>query len=146
LYAAIESGWHATDATVKERVATAKTERDIAQVAFDRSVTETRRDARITSDKIAAFVDVMRTNVRTGETPLRRAYIRFVIDQVEVDDTEIRIVGRRAVFERLVMGGRAGGFGRSAQFCPEVARPKRLELLTPRVGRSLRGDFVRYMF
>ncbi len=29
-------------------------------------------------------------NVLTGETPFRRAYIRSVIDQVEVDDTEIR--------------------------------------------------------
>jgi hypothetical protein len=34
----------------------------------------------------------MRTNVLTGETPFRRAYIRAVVDQVEVDDSEIRIV------------------------------------------------------
>jgi hypothetical protein len=56
-------------------------------------------------DKIAAFVDVMRANVLTGDTPFRRAYIRSVIDQVEVDDTEIRIVGRRQVLERLMTGG-----------------------------------------
>jgi hypothetical protein len=38
---------------------------------------------------------VMRTNVLlNGETPFRRAYIRSAIDQVEVDDEEIRIVGR----------------------------------------------------
>lgn len=39
--------------------------------------------------------------------PFRRAYLRSVIDQVEVDDTEIRIHGRRDVLERLVMGGGA---------------------------------------
>ncbi|NEJ60762.1 recombinase family protein [Rhizobium leguminosarum] len=108
LYAAIESGVaDPSDATLKERLATVKTERDIAQVAFDRAVAEMRPDVRITEDKIAAFTEVMRTNVLTGETPFRRAYIRSVIDQVEVDDTEIRIHGRRAVLERLVMGGGA---------------------------------------
>ncbi|NKK82177.1 hypothetical protein [Rhizobium leguminosarum] len=33
----------------------------------------------------------------------RRAYLRSVVDQVEVDDDEIRIRGRRDVLERLVM-------------------------------------------
>jgi site-specific DNA recombinase len=108
LYAAIENGIaDPSDATLKERVAAVKTERDIAQVAFDRAVAELRPNARITEDKIAAFVEVMRTNMLTGETPFRRAYIRSVIDQVEVDDTEIRIIGRRTVLERLVMGGGA---------------------------------------
>lgn len=49
----------------------------------------------------------MRENIRHGEIPFRRAYIRAVVDQVEVDDTEIRIHGRRTVLERLVMGGGA---------------------------------------
>ena len=53
----------------------------------------------------------MRTNVLTGDTPFRRAYIRSVIDQVEVDDTEIRIIGRRTTLERLVMGGGAAPAG-----------------------------------
>jgi site-specific DNA recombinase len=38
-----------------------------------------------------------------------------VIDQVEVDDAEIRIIGRKSVLERLVMGGgraERGGEGR----------------------------------
>lgn len=37
--------------------------------------------------------------------------IRSVIDQVEVDDTEIRIVGRRQGLERLMMGGGASPAG-----------------------------------
>jgi site-specific DNA recombinase len=82
-----------------------KTERDIAQIAFDRALGETSPRARITPDKIAAAVEVMRNSVLTGDTPFRRAYIRSVIDQVEVDDAEIRIIGRRSVLERLVMGG-----------------------------------------
>jgi site-specific DNA recombinase len=112
LYAAIESGVaDIHDQTLKEQVTALKTERDIAQVALDRAAAEINPRSRITDDKIAAFVDVMRSNVLTGETPFRRAYIRSVIDQVEVDDTEIRIIGRKAVLERLVMGGGASPAG-----------------------------------
>lgn len=55
--------------------------------------------------------EAMRSNVLTGETPFRRAYIRSLVDQVEVDDAEIRIHGRRTVLERLVMGGGAAPAG-----------------------------------
>jgi site-specific DNA recombinase len=92
-------------------VAAIKTERDIAQAAFDRAVAEMRPEARISEDKIAAFVEVMRQNVLTGDTSFRRAYLRAVIDNVEVDDAEIRIHGRRTVLERLVMGGGAAPAG-----------------------------------
>jgi site-specific DNA recombinase len=112
LYSAIESGIaDPNDATLKDRVAAVKSERDIAQVSFDRAVAEMRPNARISEEKIAAFVEVMRTNVLSGETPFRRAYIRSMIDQVEVDDTEIRIHGRRTILERLVMGGGAAPAG-----------------------------------
>ncbi|WP_095089997.1 recombinase family protein [Mesorhizobium sophorae] len=108
LYAAIESGIaDPGDPTLKDRIAAVKTERDLAQIAFDRAVAELNPRARITEESIAAFVAVMRQNVLTGDTPFRRAYIRSVIDQVEVDDTEIRIIGRRTTLERLVMGGGA---------------------------------------
>lgn len=112
LYAAIENGIaDPSDATLKGRIDAVKTERDIAQVAFDRAISEMRPDARITEDNIAAFADLMRANILNGEIPFRRAYIRSLIDQVEVDDTEIRIHGRRSVLERLVMGGGAAPAG-----------------------------------
>jgi site-specific DNA recombinase len=124
LYAAIESGVaDLTDLTLKDRVAAVKTERDIAQTAYDRALAETSPRARITPDRIAASVEVIRHNILTGDTPFRRAYIRSVIDQVEVDDAEIRIIGRRTVLERLVIGRRVDA-RRSAQFCSEVARPR----------------------
>jgi hypothetical protein len=111
LYKAIEDGMDATELTLINRVAAVKTERDIAKVAFDRAASEMRPDAKITEDKIAAFVEVMRANVLTGEIPFRRAYLRAVIDNVEVDDSEIRIHGRRTVLERLVMGRGAAPAG-----------------------------------
>lgn len=112
LYQAIENGVaDPNDTTLKDRIAAVKTERDIAQVAFDRAVSELRPEARITEDKVAAFVDVMRANVLDGPIPFRRAYLRAMIDNVEVDDGEIRIHGRRTVLERLVMGGGAAPAG-----------------------------------
>src|SRR5271155_4674184 len=113
LYGAIESGVaDLNDQTLKDRVAAVKTERDLAQIAWDRAVAETNPRARITDEKIATFVETMRSNVLTGDTPFRRAYIRSVIDQVEVDDDEIRIWGRKGVLERLPPApGRGGAAG-----------------------------------
>ncbi len=99
------------DETLRDRIATVKTERDIAQTSFDRAAAERNPHARITPEKIAAFVNVMRANVLTGDLSFRRAYIRSVVDQVEVDDEEIRIIGRRTVLERLVAGGGASPAG-----------------------------------
>lgn len=112
LYQAIENGIaDPSDATLNDRVSTIKTERDIARIAFDRAVAELSSDARITEDKVAAFASVMRENICAGEIPFRRAYIRAIVDQIEVDDSEIRIHGRRNILERLVMGGGAAPAG-----------------------------------
>lgn len=91
LYQAIENGIaDPNDPTLKDRVGAVKTERDIAQAAFDRAVAEMRPEARITEDRIASFVATMRGNVLSGDTAFRRAWLRSVIDKVEVDDAENR--------------------------------------------------------
>jgi hypothetical protein len=43
----------------------------------------------------------------TGEVPFRKAYLGAIVDRVEVDDHEIRIIGRKEVLERAVMGNGA---------------------------------------
>tara|TARA_R110002124_G_scaffold9002_1_gene46691 strand:- start:66 stop:320 length:255 start_codon:yes stop_codon:yes gene_type:complete len=50
------------------------------------------------------FIEVMRTNVLDGPIPIHRANLRAMIDNVEVDDREIRFHGRRTVLEQLVIG------------------------------------------
>lgn len=105
LYDAIENGIaDVSDPTLKGRLSSLKTERDQAKTAKDRAMAELDPETRITEDKITAFAALMRENVASGAIPFRRAYLRAVIDQVEVGDTEIRIHGRRDVLERLVMG------------------------------------------
>jgi site-specific DNA recombinase len=50
----------------------------------------------------------MRENLTTGSTPFRKAYLRSLIDIVEVDDAQIRIKGSKDVLERAVL---ASGWG-----------------------------------
>ncbi|MGO1164772.1 recombinase zinc beta ribbon domain-containing protein [Brucella sp. C7-11G] len=108
LYAAIENGIaDASDPTLKERLAALKAERDQAKAAKERAFAELQPETRIAEEKISGFAALMREKGVNGAIPFRRAYLRSVIDQVEVDDTEIRIHGRRDVLERLVMGNGA---------------------------------------
>ena len=112
LYQAIENGIaDPNDPTLKDRLAAVRTERDIAQATFDRAVGEMSPAARITEEKVAAFVALMRQNTLSGETAFRRAWLRAVIDRVEVGDSDIRIHGRKTVLERLVMAGDAAPAG-----------------------------------
>jgi predicted transposase YbfD/YdcC len=108
LYPAIENGIaDASDPTLKDRLAALKSDRDQAQAAKERAFAELQPETRVTEDKISAFAALMRENVANGAIAFRRAYLRSVIDQVEVDDAEIRIHARRDAPERLVMGGGA---------------------------------------
>lgn len=90
--------WHCRSerSHAEGRIGAVKTKRDIAQVAHDHRVDELQPDARITENKIAAAVDVMRANVLEGTIPFRRASMRAMIDNVEAPGTEIRIHGRRS--------------------------------------------------
>ncbi|WP_163881566.1 hypothetical protein [Rhizobium laguerreae] len=63
----------------------------------------------MTEEKIDAFARLIRENVRKGRYLSAAPYLRSVIDQVEVDDDEIPIHGRRDVLERLVSRAAAAG-------------------------------------
>jgi hypothetical protein len=53
----------------------------------------------------------MREKLTTGEAPFRKAYLGSIVDRIEVDDREIRIIGRKDVLEQegLVKGGPVPG-------------------------------------
>jgi hypothetical protein len=52
---------------------------------------------------VERFGQVMREKLTTGEVPFRKAYLGSIVDRVEVDDAEIRIVGRKDVLEQAVL-------------------------------------------
>jgi site-specific DNA recombinase len=45
----------------------------------------------------------MRENFRSGSVPFRKAYLRSLIDVIEVDDHQIRIKGSKDVLEKAVL-------------------------------------------
>lgn len=106
-------------------------ERDHAKTALERAFAALRPDTRMTEEKIDAFARLMREKATQGPIPFRRAYLRSVIDQVEVDDDGNRIFGKRDVLERLVASGEAAA-GVPSFVWKRMAHPKRFELLTPR--------------
>jgi site-specific DNA recombinase len=62
---------------------------------------------------IESFGRTMRENLTTGSTPFRKAYLRSLIDLIEVDDAQVRIKGSNDVLERAVLARGSGPEPRS---------------------------------
>ncbi|MDR3472902.1 MAG: hypothetical protein P4M09_14665 [Devosia sp.] len=48
----------------------------------------------------------MRQNIRNGSMNFRRAYLRSIIDRIEVDDETVRIYGDSSTLEQAIAGER----------------------------------------
>ena len=103
LYRAIEDGVIDLDAELKTRIESLKTERDIAQAALDRITTSADQVPVITPGRIAAFTDLMREKLDTGDIQARKAYLRAVISCIEVGDARIRIIGDKTDLAEAVV-------------------------------------------
>ena len=115
LYRAIEDGIVDLDAQLKERVNALKTEHDLAQASLDRIAAQANTRAMITPDRLAAFSQLMREKLDTGDTQARKAYLQSVISEIEVDDDKVRIIGDKATLA-AVIAGRQTGEGRVRGF------------------------------
>jgi site-specific DNA recombinase len=118
LYRAIEDGIVNLDAQLKQRVDALKAQRDLAQASLDRVVVQANTRAMITPDRLAAFSQLMRERLDTGDTQARKAYLQSVISHIEVDDDKVRIIGDRATLAAVIAGrqtahGRVSGFVRN---------------------------------
>ena len=108
-YRMVEDGVTEMDDLLKERIADLKLARDKAKAALDR-ITQSRIGPRsLDPALIDAFSRVMRDNITTGEIPFRKAYIRSLVDRIEVDDHVVRIIGDKATLEQAVAHGALAG-------------------------------------
>ena len=57
-------------------------------------------------DKIAAFRDIIRERLKSGDIPFRKANLPAIIDRVEVEDRQMQIMGRKDVLEQAVLANR----------------------------------------
>ncbi len=51
----------------------------------------------------------MRDKMETGDIQARRAYLRAVISQIEVDDDKVRIIGDKATLAAVISGQQTDG-------------------------------------
>jgi DNA invertase Pin-like site-specific DNA recombinase len=104
LYRMVEDGVADMDDLLKERIGALKFDRERAQAALDRIRATNVPASTIPADVIERFGRAMRENITTGEVPFRKAYLRSVIDRIEVDDDIIRITGDKTRLEQAIGG------------------------------------------
>ncbi len=102
LYRLVEDSEEEPDDIFKARVAQLKQDRDRAITASARI--EANRSSQSVCDpaQIEMFTRLMRANITSGEVPFRKAYIRAVVERIEVGADIIRIIGSRATLGHAV--------------------------------------------
>jgi site-specific DNA recombinase len=108
LYRLVENGVTDLDDVLKDRLNSLKSDRDRGKAALDAAKSQRVADIRIDPALIESFGRTMRENLTSGSMPFRKAYLRSLVDVIEVDDAQIRIKGSKDVLERAILAGRAG--------------------------------------
>jgi site-specific DNA recombinase len=102
LYRLVEDGLD-VDEVLKERLNTLKGDRDRAKAALERATEQSASQIQIDPVLIERFGRTMRENFTAGSMPFRKAYLRSLIDVIEVDDHQVRIKGTKEVLEKAVL-------------------------------------------
>jgi site-specific DNA recombinase len=103
LYKLVEDGVAEMDDLLKDRITALKADRDRAQAALQRARSGSRSAVVISPILVERFGHTMREKLTTGDVPFRKAYLGAIVDRIEVDDREIRIIGRKDVLEQAVL-------------------------------------------
>ena len=98
---------HHADDILKARIVDLKLAREKAHAALERARSATGASPIV----IERFTRTMREKLTTGEIPFRKAYLGSLLDRIEVDDSEVRIAGRKEVLEQAVLASRQGQAG-----------------------------------
>lgn len=107
----IETGLAELDSILKERIEALKLDRDRASAALERAKEGARQRIEISPALIEQFGCAMRAKLASGDNAFRKTYISAIVDRIEVDDDQVRIVGRKEVLEQAVRATVAVGPG-----------------------------------
>jgi site-specific DNA recombinase len=88
---------------LQDRITALRADRDHARAALERARAAVRPAVDVNPILVERFGEAMREKLTTGEIPFRKAYLGSIVDRLEVDDAEIRIVGRKDVLEQAVL-------------------------------------------
>ena len=111
LYRLVEDGLTDLDEVLKDRLNMLKTGRDQAKAALERAKEHSASQIQIDPGLIERFGRTMRENFSTGSVPFRKAYLRSLIDVIEVDDHQVRIKGSKDLLEKAVLASQNGQIG-----------------------------------
>jgi site-specific DNA recombinase len=107
LYRLVEDGLTDLDEVLKERLNTLKADRDRAKAALERAREHSVSQIQIDPVLIERFGRTMREQFNTGSVPFRKAYLRSLVDVIEVDDRQIRIKGNKELLEKAVLASQS---------------------------------------
>jgi site-specific DNA recombinase len=103
LYRLVEDGVTEMDEILKDRITALKADCERLQGVLDRAKAGSQPAANISAAMVARFSQLMQERLTSGEVPFRKAYLRAIVDRVEVDDQLIRIIGRKELLEQAVL-------------------------------------------
>ena len=131
LYRLVEDGLTDLDEVLKDRLQTLKADRDRAKAALERAKEHPASQIQIDPALIERFGRTVRENFVSGSVPFRKAYLRSLIDVIEVDDHQVRIKGSKDLLEKAVLASQ-NGQGWCSQPSTRWRARRDFELLTPR--------------
>jgi site-specific DNA recombinase len=108
LYRLVEDGLTDVDEVLKDRLNTLKADRDRAKAALERAKEHSASQIQIDPGLIERFGRTMRESFSTGSVPFRKAYLRSLIDVIEIDDHQVRIKGSKELLEKTVLASQHG--------------------------------------
>jgi site-specific DNA recombinase len=111
LYRLVEDELTDLDEVLKDRLDALKAGRDRAKAALERAKEQSTPQIPINPALIERFGRIMQEHFTTGTVPFRKAYMRALIDVIEVDDKQIRIKGSKDVLEKAVVASQNGQAG-----------------------------------
>ncbi|MEP9374457.1 recombinase family protein [Mesorhizobium sp. KR1-2] len=106
IYTMIEDGIAEMDDILRERIAALKVDRERMQASLDRARTHAVPTSNIPPAVVEEFGRMMRENITSGDIPFRKAYIQAVVDQVEIGDKQVRIIGSKAAVHQAMTGNK----------------------------------------
>ncbi|WP_248845801.1 recombinase family protein [Acetobacter tropicalis] len=119
IYAAIENGIvDPADPMLRERLDALKAQRDEASRLCAMAEAPAMVVPVITDEMIERFSHDLRAKLTDGPVAMRKEYLRAIVDRIEVDDSEIRIFGRKdrlmnqLVSDRPKLNPKVPSFGR----------------------------------
>lgn len=92
----VEDGvMESSDPALADRLQRLRGQRDVAEMAVRTARAELGPKQELSAEQISNFIAVMQQRLTCDEVRSRQAYLRAIIDEIEIGDKEIRIRGRK---------------------------------------------------